>query len=130
MLHRPVPSLEGAPGVVQAGQLDGAPVPGLLSLILDQVADLSYFNPDAFRINPAALPGRPRRSNAAAAGGLGLFLAAALAGHVRSQVLDNQEALGRIRIILIASPSASDQELPPVPPADQPRYLAQHGVWG
>lgn len=37
-------------------QLDTAPVPDFFTLTLDQVAELSYFNPDAFRINPAALP--------------------------------------------------------------------------
>jgi pimeloyl-ACP methyl ester carboxylesterase/mannose-6-phosphate isomerase-like protein (cupin superfamily) len=37
-------------------QLDGAPVPDFFSLTMDQVAELSYFNPDAFRIDPAALP--------------------------------------------------------------------------
>jgi pimeloyl-ACP methyl ester carboxylesterase/quercetin dioxygenase-like cupin family protein len=37
-------------------QLDGAPVPDFFSLSMDQVAELSYFNPDAFRIDPAALP--------------------------------------------------------------------------
>jgi pimeloyl-ACP methyl ester carboxylesterase len=37
-------------------QIDSAPVPDFFALTLDQVAELSYFNPDAFRINPAALP--------------------------------------------------------------------------
>jgi len=37
-------------------QVDRAPVPDFFALTLDQVAELSYFNPDAFRINPAALP--------------------------------------------------------------------------
>jgi pimeloyl-ACP methyl ester carboxylesterase len=37
-------------------QIDGAPVPDFFGLTLDQVAELSYFNPDAFRINLAALP--------------------------------------------------------------------------
>jgi pimeloyl-ACP methyl ester carboxylesterase/quercetin dioxygenase-like cupin family protein len=36
--------------------IDGAPVPDFFSLTLDRVAELSYFNPDAFRINPATLP--------------------------------------------------------------------------
>lgn len=36
--------------------IDGAPVPDFFGLTLDQVAELSYFNPDAFRIDPAALP--------------------------------------------------------------------------
>ena len=36
--------------------IDSTPVPDFFALTLDQVAELSYFNPDAFRINPAALP--------------------------------------------------------------------------
>jgi pimeloyl-ACP methyl ester carboxylesterase/quercetin dioxygenase-like cupin family protein len=36
--------------------IDGAPVPDFFTLTMDQVAELSYFNPDAFRINPATLP--------------------------------------------------------------------------
>jgi pimeloyl-ACP methyl ester carboxylesterase/mannose-6-phosphate isomerase-like protein (cupin superfamily) len=46
-------------------QLDTAPVPDFFSLSLDQVAELSYFNPEAFRIDPAALP--PERAAAIAA---------------------------------------------------------------
>jgi pimeloyl-ACP methyl ester carboxylesterase len=42
--------------------IDGAPVPDFFSLTLDQVAELSYYNPDAFRIDPAALP--PERAAA------------------------------------------------------------------
>ena len=37
-------------------QIDSSPVPDFFGLTLDQVAELSYFNPDKFRINPAALP--------------------------------------------------------------------------
>ncbi len=37
-------------------RIDAAPVPDFFALTLDQVAELSYYNPDAFRINPAALP--------------------------------------------------------------------------
>ena len=43
-------------------QLGSAPVTDFFSLTLDQVAELSYFNPDGFRINPAALP--PERAAA------------------------------------------------------------------
>ncbi len=46
-------------------QLDSAPVPDFFSLPLDQVAELSYFDPAAFRIDPAALP--PERAAAMAA---------------------------------------------------------------
>jgi pimeloyl-ACP methyl ester carboxylesterase/mannose-6-phosphate isomerase-like protein (cupin superfamily) len=45
-------------------QVDSAPVPDFFSLTLDQVAELSYFNADAFRIDPAALP--PERAAAMA----------------------------------------------------------------
>ncbi|HEY6496428.1 MAG TPA: alpha/beta fold hydrolase [Trebonia sp.] len=37
-------------------EIDGAAVPDFFALALDQIADLSYFNADAFRINPATLP--------------------------------------------------------------------------
>jgi pimeloyl-ACP methyl ester carboxylesterase len=43
-------------------QLDTAPVPDFFSLTLDRVAELSYFNPAEFRIDPAALP--PERAAA------------------------------------------------------------------
>jgi len=46
-------------------RIDGAPVPDFFSLTLDQVAELSYFNPDPFRIDPATLP--PARVAAMAA---------------------------------------------------------------
>ncbi len=36
--------------------LDSAPVPDFFALTLGQVAELSYFNPDAFRVDPATLP--------------------------------------------------------------------------
>jgi pimeloyl-ACP methyl ester carboxylesterase/quercetin dioxygenase-like cupin family protein len=36
--------------------IDGAAVPDFFTLTMDQVAELSYFNPDAFRINLATLP--------------------------------------------------------------------------
>jgi pimeloyl-ACP methyl ester carboxylesterase/quercetin dioxygenase-like cupin family protein len=45
-------------------RLDDAPVPDFFSLTLDQVVDLSYFNPDGFRIDLAALP--PERAAAMA----------------------------------------------------------------
>jgi pimeloyl-ACP methyl ester carboxylesterase len=37
-------------------QVEAAPVPDFFTLTLDQVAELSYFNPEAFRINPDTLP--------------------------------------------------------------------------
>jgi len=53
-------------------QLDSAPVPDFFSLTLDQVTQLSYFNPDGFRIDLAALP--PERA-AAMAGNRAALLA-------------------------------------------------------
>lgn len=46
-------------------QIDAAPAADFFSLTLDEVFDLSYFNPEAFRIDPAALP--PERAAAMAA---------------------------------------------------------------
>jgi pimeloyl-ACP methyl ester carboxylesterase len=37
-------------------EVEGHPVADFFSLTMAQVADLSYFEPDAFRIDPAALP--------------------------------------------------------------------------
>jgi pimeloyl-ACP methyl ester carboxylesterase/quercetin dioxygenase-like cupin family protein len=37
-------------------RVDSAPVPDFFALTLDQVAALSYFNPDAFRVDLGALP--------------------------------------------------------------------------
>jgi pimeloyl-ACP methyl ester carboxylesterase len=45
-------------------QIDAAPIPDFFSLTLDQVFELSYFNPDAFRIDPAALPEERRAAQA------------------------------------------------------------------
>jgi pimeloyl-ACP methyl ester carboxylesterase len=45
--------------------VDDAPAADFFSLTLDEVADLSYFNPDAFRINPAVLPEERRAAMAA-----------------------------------------------------------------
>lgn len=45
--------------------VDDAPAADFFSLTLDEVAGLSYFNPDAFRINPAVLPEERRAAMAA-----------------------------------------------------------------
>jgi pimeloyl-ACP methyl ester carboxylesterase len=52
-------------------ELSSVPVPDFFSLTLDQVADLSYFNPDAFRISLASLP--PERAAAMAANRVALL---------------------------------------------------------
>ena len=45
--------------------IDGAPIPDFFSLTLDEVFDLSYFDPDKFRIDPAALPAERQAALAA-----------------------------------------------------------------
>jgi pimeloyl-ACP methyl ester carboxylesterase len=45
--------------------IDAAPIPDFFSLTLDEVFDLSYFNPDKFRIDPAALPAERQAALAA-----------------------------------------------------------------
>ncbi len=37
-------------------EIEGHPVPDFFSLTLDQVTDLSYYNPDAFRLDLSSLP--------------------------------------------------------------------------
>jgi pimeloyl-ACP methyl ester carboxylesterase len=56
-------ALLGDPNVAQVVLVDAvsldlpqAPIADFFSLTMDQVADLSYANPDAFRIDPAKLP--------------------------------------------------------------------------
>jgi pimeloyl-ACP methyl ester carboxylesterase len=46
-------------------QLESAPIPDFFSLTLDQVFDLSYFNPDKFRIDLASLPDERKAALAA-----------------------------------------------------------------
>ena len=46
-------------------QLDHDPIVDFFSLTMDQVADLSYFTPDAFRLNVANLPAAQREALAA-----------------------------------------------------------------
>jgi pimeloyl-ACP methyl ester carboxylesterase len=46
-------------------QIEAAPIPDFFSLTLDQVFDLSYFNPDKFRIDPATLPAERQAAQAA-----------------------------------------------------------------
>lgn len=45
--------------------IDGAPIPDFFSLTLDEVFDLSYFDPDKYRIDPAALPAERQAALAA-----------------------------------------------------------------
>jgi pimeloyl-ACP methyl ester carboxylesterase len=46
-------------------KIDAAPIADFFSLTLDEVFDLSYFSPDAFRIDPATLPDERKAAQAA-----------------------------------------------------------------
>jgi pimeloyl-ACP methyl ester carboxylesterase len=88
-------------------QIDTAPIPDFFSLTLDQVFDLSYFDPDAFRIDPATLT--PERAAAAAAN------RAALKVYAGTEMTD-PTLLGRlpdIGIPVLAVWGAADRMVPP-----------------
>jgi pimeloyl-ACP methyl ester carboxylesterase len=60
-------------------QIDAYPVPDFFTLTMDQVADLSYFDPDAFRIDVASLPEQQRAMMAANRAALQTYSGAAMA---------------------------------------------------
>jgi pimeloyl-ACP methyl ester carboxylesterase len=87
--------------------VDGAPVPDFFSLTLDQVFDLSYFSPDAFRIDPATMTDERKAAQAANRAAL-----LAYAGH---EMADPALAgrLAQIRIPALAVWGAADRMIPP-----------------
>ena len=88
-------------------QIDAAPIADFFSLTLDQVFDLSYFNPDAFRIDPATLTSE--RTAALAANRSALLV------YAGSEMTD-PTLLGRlpdVRIPMLAVWGAADRMVPP-----------------
>jgi pimeloyl-ACP methyl ester carboxylesterase/quercetin dioxygenase-like cupin family protein len=88
-------------------QIDTAPVPDFFSLTLDQVFDLSYFNPASFRIDPATLT--PERAAAQAAN------RSALQAYAGTTMAD-PTLLGRLPGVSIAALvvwGAADRMVPP-----------------
>jgi pimeloyl-ACP methyl ester carboxylesterase len=88
-------------------QIDSAPIADFFSLTLDQVFDLSYFDPAAFRIDPAALT--PERAATQAANRSALQVYAGTA-------MTDPTLLGRlpgVRIPVLAVWGAADRMVPP-----------------
>ena len=88
-------------------QIDDAPIPDFFSLTLDQVFDLSYFDPDAFRIDPATLT--PERAATQAAN------RSALRAYAGTQMADPSllRRLPGVRIPALAVWGAADRMVPP-----------------
>ena len=88
-------------------QIDTAPIADFFSLTLDQVFDLSYFDPKAFRIDPATLT--PERAATQAAN------RSALQVYAGTEMTD-PTLLGRlpgVRIPVLAVWGAADRMVPP-----------------
>jgi pimeloyl-ACP methyl ester carboxylesterase len=74
------PRVAGVVLVDAAGlQLPDHPAADFFSLTMDQVADLSYYNPDAFRIDIDALPAPAKAAMAGNRAALGVYGGAAMA---------------------------------------------------
>jgi pimeloyl-ACP methyl ester carboxylesterase len=88
-------------------QIDAAPIADFFSLTLDQVFDLSYFDPEAFRIDPAGLS--PERAARQAANRSALQVYA-------GTTMTDPTLLGRlpgVRIPVLAVWGAADRMVPP-----------------
>jgi pimeloyl-ACP methyl ester carboxylesterase/quercetin dioxygenase-like cupin family protein len=74
------PRVSGVVLVDAAGlELSDSPVPDFFSLTMDQVADLSYYRPDAFRLDLDHLPDQQKAMMAANRAALGVYAGRAMA---------------------------------------------------
>jgi pimeloyl-ACP methyl ester carboxylesterase/mannose-6-phosphate isomerase-like protein (cupin superfamily) len=74
------PRVTGVVLVDAAGlELSDAPVPDFFSLTMDQVADLSYYRPDAYRLDLDHLPDQQKATMAANRAALGIYGGRAMA---------------------------------------------------
>jgi pimeloyl-ACP methyl ester carboxylesterase/quercetin dioxygenase-like cupin family protein len=74
------PRVSGVVLVDAAGlQLAGSPIADFFSLTMDQVADLSYYRPDAFRLDLDHLPDQQKAMMAANRAALGVYAGRAMA---------------------------------------------------
>lgn len=89
-------------------QLDGAPIADFFSLTMDQVTDLSYFEPERFRTDFSALPDAARAIMAGNRAALAVYGGTAMA---------DPGLLGRLASISVATLvawGAADRIVPPV----------------
>jgi pimeloyl-ACP methyl ester carboxylesterase len=73
-------------------EVPGHPVADFFSLTLDQVAELSYHDPDRFRINPETMPAEQRAAMAGNRQALAVYAGTAMAGP------DLRDRLGRVSV--------------------------------
>ncbi|MGO9083206.1 MAG: alpha/beta fold hydrolase [Streptosporangiaceae bacterium] len=88
-------------------QIDAQPVADFFSLTMDQVADLSYYRPDAFRIDVASLPDQQKAMMAANRAALQVYGGTAMA---------DPGLLGRLPAITVPALAvwgAADRIIPP-----------------